>query len=273
MANISYRPGSDIFLRYDFRMDRKLPSLASMSGITQDIQPGMIRRGNPSARSFIAVQHGLTASCSRRLIGVNLSVDYLDESNPVMNRVVYENGVFVSTYENQPYFRKLGCEAMVTLKPLGDFITMWVAPSMTRYFSKGADYSIVRNIFHLHFGADITYRRFVFTACTMSGPANNMYGDEMITEKPMNMILAGYKRNLWSVQAGVFNLMKNYWMRTENFSPLTPYSSKAHCVKNTYFAVKFSLNFNYGKPRERSGDIDSVEKTVDSDSGIVNGLK
>lgn len=272
-ANISYRPVDDLFLRYDFRIDCKLPSLAYMSGITQDIQPGMIRRGNPSVRPFIAAQHGLTAAYSRSLIGLNLSVDYLDESNPVMNRVVYENGVFVSTYENQPYFRKLGCEAMITLKPLGDIITMWVAPSMTRYFSKGADYSIAKNIFHLHFGADLTYRQFVFTACTMSGAANSMYGDEMITEKPMNMILAGYKRNSWSVQAGVFNLMKNYWMKTENFSPLTPYSSKAHCGKNTYFAVKLSLNINYGKPRAFSSDIDSVEGTVDRDSGIVTGLK
>ena len=107
----------------------------------------------------------------------------------------------------------------------------------------------------------------------MSGPDNYMYGDEMITEKPMNMILVGYKGTNWALQAGVFNLMKNYWMKTENFSPLTPFTSNAHCGKNTYFAVKISFNLNHGKQQDRHEEVPANASHFDMDSGIINGVK
>lgn len=95
----------------------------------------------------------------------------------------------------------------------------------------------------------------------------------MTTEKSMNMILAGYKGSNWTLQAGAFNLMKNYWMKTENFSPLTPFTSNAHCGKNTYLAVNFSFNLNYGKQREKQDESPVNVTHFDMDSGIVNGLK
>ncbi len=272
--SMSYHPDAECFVRYNLQFAHKLPPLASMSGISQEIQPGMIRCGNPDVKSFSAISHGFTFSYSGKYAGVNLSVRYLDESKPVMNNVLYEDGLFVQTYMNQKYFRKLQTECMISITPVRNYITLWATPDFSRYFSKGNNYNIVKNIFRIHFGADVEYRHFIFTACTMSGPENYMYGDEIITEKPMNMILAGYKGHNWTLQAGAFNLMRNYWMKTENFSPLTPYKSEAHCGRNIYFAVKVSFNLNNGKHKKEE-DIENFpsESSLDMDAGIVNGFK
>ncbi len=271
--SVSYKPNSDFFFRYNVHIDRKMPPLASMSDISQEIQPGMVRRGNPDVKSFSAINQQFSFSYGNKYININLSVNYLMESKPVMNNVLYENGIFVQTFENQKYFRKLHSEAMIAVSPWQNYLTLWVSTDFSRYFSRGKSYNLARNIFRLHIGTDVTYKHFIFTGCTMSGPSNYMYGDEMTTEKSMNMILAGYKGSNWTLQAGAFNLMKNYWMKTENFSPLTPFTSNAHCGKNTYLAVKFSFNLNYGKRREKQDESPANVTHFDMDSGIVNGLK
>lgn len=270
-VSISYKPGSDIFLRYAFHLGHKLPPLAAMSDISQEIQPGMVRHGNPEVKSFFTSDQEFSFAYSNRFVSADLTVGYLSESNPVMNSVLYDDGIFVQTYANQKYFRKLHVEAMIAVSPWKDHISVWVSPVFSRYFSRGRNYDLAKNIFRIHFGVDASYTHFVFTASTMSGAANYMYGDEIITEKPMNMILAGYKAANWSLQGGVMNLMRNYWMKTENFSPLTPFKSDAHCGKNVYFTVKLSVNLNYGKKKDRQEEIRASH--LDMDSGIVNGLK
>ncbi len=271
--NTSYKPNSDLFLRYSVRFERRMPPLASISYISQEIQPGMIRRGNPCVKSFLAINQEFSFTYSYKTVNLTLTLGYLDESKPVMNSVSYENGVFVQTFENQKYFRKFHAEAMISVSPWKDHITLRIAPDFPRYFSRGSNYNLVKNIMYIHFGADASYKRFIFTANTMSGPDNYMYGDEIITEKPMNMILAGYKSTYWTLQIGAFNIMKNYWMKTENFSPLTPFKSNAHCGKNTFLALKLSINLNYGKQRDNQNGIPSDISHIDMDSGIVNGLK
>lgn len=274
-VTVSYKPHSDVFLRYNIRLTRKLPPLASMSDVSQEIHPEMLRQGNPHVKPFSAMSQDFVLSYGGKYVGLNLSVDYMDETKPVMSGVEYDEvgRRFIQTYRNQKYFRRLQGEAMIRITPCGDYLTLWVAPHFARYFSKGYGYNLAKNIFLVHFGADVAYRHFVFTASTMSGPENYMYGDEIIMEKPMNMILAGYKGKRWSAQAGVFNLMKSYWMKTENFSPLTPFSSKAHCGRNTYFAVKLSVNLEYGRRGSAREAELPAESRLDMDAGMVSGLK
>ncbi len=272
-ASISYSPADNLFFRYNAQFDRKMPPVAAISDISQEIQPGMIRCGNPDIKTFSGIEQSFSASYNSKYVRLNLSVNYLDESKPAMNCVVYDKGIFVRTVENQKYFRKFNTEAMIAVTPWKDHLTLWVSHDFSRYFSRGKEYDVVKNMSHLHFGADASYRHFILTACTMSGAANHMYGDEMISEKPMNMILAGYRGSGWTLQAGVFNLMKNYWMRTENFSPLTPFKSTAHCGKNVYFTVKVSFNLNFGKRHDHQDDELYDATQLDMDSGIVNGLK
>ncbi len=188
-------------------------------------------------------------------------------------KTVYLCSHIVQSYKNQKYFKKLQTNAMFVVTPIDHYLSLWISPDYTRYFSRGTNYNLVKNIFRLHFGADANYKHFIFSASTMSGPDNYMYGDQIITDKPMNMILAGYKGKKWTLQTGVFNLMKNYWMKTENFSPLTPFTSNAHCRKNTYFTVKLSINLTYGKQKYNHDEIPSDPSHFDIESGIVNGLK
>ena len=134
-----------------------------------------------------------------------------------MESIKVEHNSLVRIYENQRYFRRLSAEATLTVRPWSEHLSIWASPLLMHYMSGGHGYSHRQSIFRLRFGLDFSYGNWIFMAQTLSGPANDMYGEEIIEEKDMNQIMAGYKRPEWSVQAGVFNaFMNSYSMTTRN---------------------------------------------------------
>lgn len=270
-VGISYTPVPTIRLKYDMKINRKLPPLASMSDIEIDIQPGLIRRGNPDVKSFTVINQHLGAAWYSDLISANLSIDYRNEHKPVMAYTSYDGQQFITSYRNQRSFRELRTELSLTIHPWSNHFSITLAPTISRYYSHGYTYLHVRNIFHIGAALDFTYGNWTLNGNIMTGAANSMYGEEIISETDMNMILAGYKKQKWSIQAGVFNaFMKEYSMTSENMSALTPNHSKAWCGKNLYGVVKFSINLEFGRNKE----INLPDwQTHETDTGILSGLK
>lgn len=270
-ATVSYRPSGKWAVRYTASLDYKMPSAAEISDVEQVIQRGMVRRGNPDLKPFRVIDQSLDASFESRIIGVNARIDYRNEHTPIMESVIFDNGEFVRTYFNQRSFQRLMLSGGLTVRPWKDHISISVNPELTRYFSHGKDCKHCHNIFRLGLSADFTYGNWLLYGSIMSGPANYMYGEEIIEEKDMNQIMAGYKSRKWSIHVGVFNAFINYWMESRNLSALTPYTSKAHSGNlSIYAAVKFTLMLDFGR---RGREVDVLQNDIDRDSGILNGVK
>ncbi|MDE5641943.1 MAG: hypothetical protein K2I56_00460 [Muribaculaceae bacterium] len=270
-VNISYRPIDKCFVRYTASMDYKMPLAAEISDVEQSIQSGMVRRGNPGLKQFRVIDQSFDASFENHLIGVNARVEYSNEHKPVMESVIFDDGRFVRTYFNQRSFQRLIFGGSVSIRPWKDHLSITASPVLTRYFSHGIGYSHCHNIFRVGLNVDFSFGNWLAYGNIMSGPANYMYGEEIIEEKDMNQIMVGYRRDKWSVHAGVFDVFINYWMESRNLSALTPYVSKAHSGRNSsYFAVKFNLKLDFGRV---SRHVNNHQNDIDSDSGILTGTK
>ena len=269
--NISYRPADKYFVRYTASMDYKMPLAAEISDVEQPIQSGMVRRGNPDLNPFRVIDQSFGASFENHLFGVNAHVEYRNEHKPVMESVIFENGQFVRTYFNQRSFQRLIFGGSVSIRPWKDHVSITASPVLTRYFSHGIIYSHCHNIFRVGINVDFSFGNWLAYGNIISGPANYMYGEEIIEEKDMNQIMVGYKRDKWSIHVGVFDVFINYWMESRNLSDLTPYISKAHNGRNSsYCAVKFNLMLDFGR---KSRQINNYQNDIDSDSGILTGTK
>ncbi|MDE6393101.1 MAG: TonB-dependent receptor, partial [Muribaculaceae bacterium] len=270
-ADISYRPADRWFIRYSASLDHKMPSAAEISDVSQNIQSGMLRRGNPDLKPFRVISQSLDASFRCRPVTADARIEYRNEHNPVMESVIFDNGQFVRTFFNQRSFQRLVVGGSLSLRPWKDHLSITASPVLTRYFSHGLDYSHCHNIFRLGLSVDFSYGNWLAYGNIMSGPANSMYGEEIIEEKDMNQIMIGYKRDKWSVHAGVFNAFINYWMQSRNLSALTPYRSVARSGHNSsYIAVRFSLMLDFGR---KAHDVDIRHNDIDNDSGILTGTK
>ncbi|MBD5321445.1 MAG: TonB-dependent receptor [Bacteroides sp.] len=269
--NLSYRPIDKWFIRYSASMDYKMPLAAEISDVEQPIQSGMVRRGNPDLRPFRVIDQSFDASFESDLLSVDARIEYRNEHKPIMESVLFDQGQFVRTYFNQRSFQRLIFGGGVSVRPWKDHLSVAVSPMLTRYFSHGIDYSHCHNIFRVGLSVDFSYGNWIAYGGIMSGPANYMYGEEIIEEKDMNQIMAGYKRDKWSISAGVFNAFINYWMESRNLSALTPYTSKAHSGRNSsYLAVKFNTTLDFGR---KTRQVNIHQNDIDSDSGILTGTK
>ncbi|MDE6354773.1 MAG: TonB-dependent receptor [Prevotella sp.] len=270
--NITYRPAAGWFLRYAASLDYSMPSAAEISAVEQPVQTSMIRRGNPGLKPFRTINQSFSATFEHRIVSVDARVEYRNEHCPIMESVVFENNRFVRTYFNQRSFQRLTTGVSVSLRPWQDHLSIAAEPVLTRYISHGIDYAHSHNIFRVGLSVDFNYGNWLAYANTMSGPANRMYGEEIIEEKDMNQIMVGYKRKKWSVHLGVFNaFMRNYWMETRNLSALAPYTSKAHSGRNSsYLAIKFNLSLDFGR---KGRDVNVPKNDFDKESGILTGTK
>lgn len=270
--NISYQPVGFLFMRYSASLDYKMPSAAEISDVVQPIQVGMVRKGNPDLHPFRIITQSFDASFDTDIISLNTRVEYRNESKPIMESVIFDGKQFIRTYFNQCSFQRLTAGGSVSLRPWKNHLTISAEPTLMRYFSHGLDYHHSHNIFRLGLGLDFNYNNWLVYANIMSGPANHMYGEEIIEEKDMNQIMVGYKRDMWSLHIGVFNaFMKNYWMETRNLSAIAPYTSKARSDRScSYIAVKFNIALDFGRG---SRDVELHEMDVDDDAGILTGTK
>lgn len=271
-AIVTYRPAERWFLRYAASLDCAMPSAAEISAVEQPVQTGMIRRGTPDLKPFRVIDQSFSISFEHSLISVDARVEYRNEHKPIMESVIFDNGTFVRTYFNQRSFQRLLSAMSVSLRPWQNHLSITAGPVLTRYISHGIDYSHCHSIFRVGLSVDFNYGNWLAYSNIMSGPANKMYGGEIIEEKDMNQIMVGYKRDKWSLHLGIFNaFMRNYWMETRNLSALAPYISKAHSARSSsYAALRFNLALDFGR---KGQTVDVPDIDFDNDSGILTGTK
>lgn len=272
IVSVSYRLCDKWFMRYSASLDYIMPDASEISEVSQPIQDGMIRRGNPALKPFRVISQSYSISYNSRYISAEAIIDYRNEHNPIMESTIFENGNFVRTYFNQRSFQRLRTGISLSVRPWKDHLSITAEPMLTRYFSHGIDYHHCHKIFRIGWSLDFSYGNWLAYANIMSGPENRMYGEEIIEEKDMNQIMIGYKRDKWSIHLGVFNaFMHNYWMETRNLSALTPYRSKAHSGRSSsYIAVKFNISLDFG---HKGRSVELPETDNNSDSGILTGTK
>ena len=254
-------------------IDYTMPTPSEISDVSQIIQTGMIRRGNPGLHPFRVTDQSITASFESRYASVETRLEYRSESHPIMGSVIFENGDFVQTFFNQHSFRHLRLGTSISLRPWGNHLLIKAEPTLTRYFSYGNDYTHIHNIFRVGLSVDFSYGNFIAYGNIISGPANKMYGEEIIEEKDMNQIMVGYRHSVWSIHVGVFNaFMRNYWMETRALSALAPYTSRAYSGRSSsYIAMKFNLSLDFGI---KSREISVPDRNIfNEDAGIISVTK
>ncbi|WP_297072066.1 TonB-dependent receptor [uncultured Duncaniella sp.] len=269
----SYSPVASLTIRYSAGLSASSPAVAMMSDVEQIVDAGMVVRGNPGLKAYRTFNQRFNLGFNHHLFDVDWTVGFSREYNPVMGEIIREGTLFVKTYANQRSFDCLSSELNLLIHPFGDYLTLSLSPLFNRYISRGNTYTHTCNMFRFRWDLDVKFGNWVLSYNTFMGPSNRMYGEEIIEEKNMNMILAGYVAPTWSLQLGAFDpFMKTYWMETRNLSEIAPYTSRAYCHKNPYFTIKASFSLNYGKKQTSASPTPHLN-TADDNQGLMKGFK
>lgn len=269
-ARVTFEPAKDLYFRYRINLRNNTPSLAAMNEVDQQIDTWQIRRGNPDLKAFNTLSQSFTTGYNKGILSVDLLIGYDYEYNLIMESVLYTDGKFVRTYENQKSFQNLSAEATFRLRPWKNHVSLSVTPRINRFISKGNEYLHTYTMPELRVNLDLSYGNWLANFTTIT-PPRSMYGEQLMKSDQMYTIMAGYKQAKWSVMAGVLNpFTGEYKTDNKNWSALNPVDSKIHTKNNRSFLVKLSFNLNYGRQFKVSRKQINHE---DTDAGIMQGIK
>lgn len=270
-ARITYNPNDDLYFRYRFGIWNDTPSLSDLNNVTQAIDSIQIRRGNPNLRSSRSYNHTFTSGYNKGIFGVELYSRYKYSSKPVMESVLFENGVFVRTNQNQRSHQHMQAQLSLKLKPLKDHLTITFAPGINHYISKGETYTHRYTNRFFRISVDGSFKNFIGTF-NYYAPWDYFYGESLNNGERLHMAGIGYNKPKWSVMLGAFNPFGGTYKRNnENWSELNPVKSKISTENLVrMYTIKVTFNLDFG--RKFSGGDKRINNS-DTDSGIMSGAK
>jgi hypothetical protein len=272
-ARITFAPNSDWNFRYRVNLQNTIPSLAYLNDIEQQIDLLQVRRGNPDLKSFQTLAQSLNVVFSKKIVSLDLLLGYDYEFNPVMESVLYENGGFVRTYENQRNFQTLSAEPTLKLKPWKNYLVVSVTPRFSHFISHGNSYSHTFDITTLHVNIDGYYKKWFASIMAGNTPHSNyFYGEQSSKSTMMSVVAIGHRQKNWSALAGVMNPFGiKIKTKNENFAALNPVVSDAwNDGMARKITVRFTWNLDFGK--QFKGENRRMENR-DENSGIMSGGK
>ena len=268
--SMSYSLGK-VFLRYNASLSGYAPSLSDLSDVTQPMDAYQVRRGNPSLKSVTYFSHRLSASYQNKWMNMDVSARYSYDDKPIMEETVYEDRMFVRTYDNQKEFHRLNTQANLLLQPFGQYVSIKLNPFFNRFISRGNSYTHTHSNWGFR-GSIIGMYKSWTVMMDMFTSNHELWGETINKGESIHSVALGYNKEKWAIQAMVMNpFTKDYHQGVENVSHLAPNKqigfSRDFCPM---FMLNASFNLSFGKQKQ------AVGKRIhndDSDTGILSGSK
>ena len=268
--NLSYSLGK-VFLRYNASLSGYAPSLSELSDVEQPMDAYQVRRGNPDLKSVTFFTNRFSASYRTKGICAEVSARYSYDDKPIMEETLYENGMFVRTYDNQKAFHRLNFQANLQLQPFKQYVSIKLNPYFNRYISRGNTYTHTHSNWGFRGSIIGMYKNWI-AMLDMFTSYHDFWGETINKGEAVHSVVLGYNKEKWAIQALVFNpFTKDYHQGVENVSKLAPNKqvafSRDFCPM---FMLNVSFNLNFGKQKSEANQ---RIRNSDTDAGILSGSK
>ena len=268
--NLSYQQGK-VFWRYNASMSGYAPSLSAISDVVQKMDAYQVRRGNPDLKSSTYFTNRLTVGYRAKGMSMELSARYSYDHKPIMEETLYEDGMFVRTYDNQRGFHRLIVQGNIQLQPIKQYLSISLNPFFNRYISQGNTYTHTHSNWGFRGSIVGMYKHWTLMA-DMFTSNHELWGETINKGESIHTVALGYNKEKWAVQAMMMNpFTDDYHQGVENLSKLAPNKQLAFSKNFTrMFLLNVSFNLDFGKQRQ------TARKRIDNsdtDTGILSGSK
>ena len=268
--NLSYSLGK-VFLRYNASLSGYAPSLSELSDVEQPMDAYQVRRGNPDLKSVTFFTNRFSASYRTKGISAEVSARYSYDDKPIMEETLYENGMFVRTYDNQKAFHRLNFQANLQLQPFKQYVSIKLNPYFNRYISRGNTYTHTHSNWGFRGSIIGMYKNWI-AMLDMFTSYHEFWGETINKSEAVHSVALGYNKGKWAIQGMVYNpFTKDYHQGVENVSHLAPNKQVAFSRDfSPMFMLNASFNLDFGKQKQ------TARKRInndDTDTGILSGNK
>ena len=260
-----------LFLRYNASLSGYAPSLSEMSDVTQPMDVYQVRRGNPDLKSVTFFTNQLSASYRTKGVSAELSARYSYDDRPIMEETLFEDGMFVRTFDNQKGFHRLNLQANLQLQPFKQYLAIKLNPYFNRYISRGNAYTHTHSNWGFRGSIIGMYKQWI-AMVDMFTSYHVLWGETLNRDESIHSVAVGYNAGKWALQAMVMNpFTDDYHQGVENLSRLAPNKQRAFSKDFTrMLMLNVSFNLDFGKQKKTANK--RIHNT-DDDTGILSGSK
>ena len=267
---LSYQMGK-MFWRYNASLSGNAPSLSVLSDVVQNMDAYQVRRGNPDLKSSTYFTNRLSVGYRAKGMSMEVSARYSYDHKPIMEETLYEEGMFVRTYDNQRGFHRLIVQGNIQLQPIKQYLSISLNPFFNRYISQGNTYTHTHSNWGFRGSIVGMYKHWTLMA-DMFTSNHELWGETINKGESIHTVALGYNKEKWAVQAMMMNpFTDDYHQGVENLSKLAPNKQLAFSKNLTrMFLLNVSFNLDFGKQRQ------TARKRIDNsdtDTGILSGSK
>lgn len=270
-VKVAYNINEKTYIRYNGFISGIAPDLGDLNNVVQQIDSLQIRKGNPDLRVARYFMNTLAVGYNQKYIGLDLSMRYSYDDDPIMEQTTFESGTFVRSKVNQLYNHRFSGYLTVTVRPYKEYVTLRLSPGVNRFLSYGRNYSHAHTNWFCNVDLSANYKNFILYYSHFNRQ-NNLWGETISRGERGDIIGVGYNKPKWSLMAGLLlPLSSNYSQDTRNMSALAPNYSRAFSSDLTnIFLTKFTLNLDFGRKSKR---VDKRLNNEDSNSGMMKSGK
>ncbi len=260
-----------LFLRYNASLSGYAPSLSEMSDVTQPMDAYQVRRGNPDLKSVTFFTNQLSASYCTKGVSAELSARYSYDDRPIMEETLFEDGMFVRTFDNQKGFHRLNLQANLQLQPFKQYLSIKLNPYFNRYISRGNAYTHTHSNWGFRGSIIGMYRSWMLMVDVFTS-YHELWGETLNRGESIHSVVVGYNVGKWVLQAMVMNpFTDDYHQGVENVSRFAPNKQRAFSKDFTrMLMLNVSFNLDFGKQKKTTRQRIHND---DTDTGILSGSK
>ena len=263
---LQYDFKNSMFLRIKGEINNSSPSLSNLSAVDQYIDTLQIMRGNPGLNPNPNYLTGLLYSWRKGIYGINYNISYQYSPNPIMEKIIMENNLFVHTYDNHKNWQKFNSELTFTAGPIKDFLMFSLTGGFNHFVSNGNSYSHKYTNFYYRASVMARYKKLsgVFQIYNAN---DNFYGETLNGGESMHLFMLSYNIRRCNLGVGVMQPFSEYKRFDENRNIHTS-SEMTSNTKNLSGMVLLKLAWNCEFGRKVNGG-NKRFNNQDTDSGIM----
>lgn len=263
-GRLTIQPKQNQFLQIAFDVTSTYPTLDRLNGVEQELDPFIIKRGNPDMDNSIFYQGNAAYSAQFGKVNIMVAGSYFYMANAVAEDYYTDQEKVISSYSSNAGFQLANLVAEVTWKATNSLILkakgQWMHYAISRLAYKNRS-SWLGGIILDYYLKDWKFNLYANSPCKVV--------DTSLLRKEFEYMASygasiGWSRGGWSAEIGANNpFTKDWFVRTTLDTDIYRFKHFRHddSLQKTGY-VKLSYTFDFGKKTDREKN--DTNRTINS---------
>lgn len=266
-VNLAYALNKDLNISYNFTVDSRTPSLASLSNVEQQSNSFVINRGNPDLKPYKVYRNRFNLNYNKGKVSSSFGAYYNYFRKLFVSTYSIEDDKIISFSDNHKSHHGFSLYSNANIKLIKDIWTVrgWIQADRSIFYGNNVTHTY--SALYGGMSTNVMYHNFILSGA-FNTRARSLWGEYVNYNQYWQNIELGYKHKEAKMTLGVSFPFESAWSGGgRNISAIAPSNTMTYIKENgRMIYAGFSWNMSFG--RKHKAEQKSMNN-ADYDKGIL----